>query len=155
MKKMPSSEYRKILEAMPICCVDILIREGDKILLVKRRDNPAKEEFWPPGGRIYKNETLKEAVKRKALEETGLKVKIEGQVGVYETFFENGIFDNLKGGTHTINVCYLTKVIGDSSKIVLDKTGSEFKWVHITEEDIPDYVKRYFKDLRFFKNIVA
>lgn len=64
--------YNKILENVPIACVDIAIIVDGSVLLVKRKDAPAKGEWWVPGGRILKGETMKDAAKRKAQEEVGI-----------------------------------------------------------------------------------
>ena len=54
-KKITDERYKAIVEAVPICCVDLIIKSKGKILLVKRKNEPLKGEFWLPGGRIYKN----------------------------------------------------------------------------------------------------
>ena len=67
--KIPSDEYARILENMPVCCVDVIIANDKKALLVYRKDEPAKNKWWVVGGRILKNEKLEDAVIRKVLEE--------------------------------------------------------------------------------------
>ena len=47
---LPTEEYRRVASAVPIICVDCL--------LVKRANPPLKDEYWVPGGRVYKNERL-------------------------------------------------------------------------------------------------
>lgn len=54
-----------------------LIRDG-KILLLKRTKT---RQFWPglwevPGGKVEKNETKEEAIRREFFEETGMKIKV-------------------------------------------------------------------------------
>lgn len=49
----------------------------NKVLLVEMTDpQSGKVYFFPPGGKIEKDETLVEAAKRETLEETGYDVKI-------------------------------------------------------------------------------
>jgi colanic acid biosynthesis protein WcaH len=50
---IPVDEYQKIVEQIPIVCVDAVImnRKG-QYLLVRRKNEPLKGEFWLPGGRI-------------------------------------------------------------------------------------------------------
>ncbi len=66
--KIPEEEYKKILENMPICCVNLVIAHNNKVLLIRRKNEPEKNKWWIPGGRIYKNEKLKDAAIRKAKE---------------------------------------------------------------------------------------
>src|SRR3989339_499370 len=70
-------KYKDILEKIPICCVDLLIHEGKKILLIKRNEEPEKNKWALIGGRIHKKESLIGAVKRKAIEEIGCEIDIE------------------------------------------------------------------------------
>ena len=52
---LPHEEYKKVLSAIPIVCVDCLVvNENEEYLLVKRANPPLKGEYWVPGGRLYK-----------------------------------------------------------------------------------------------------
>ena len=66
--------YSQILEHMPIPAVDFVLVHNHQVLLALRKDEPAKGQWWIPGGRVLKNETLETAVKRKALQEVGVEV---------------------------------------------------------------------------------
>jgi len=58
--------------------VDILIVKDDKVLLVKRAEGYLEGgKYAIPGGYVDRDETLKEAAKREALEETGYTIEIE------------------------------------------------------------------------------
>ncbi|KAB2948045.1 MAG: NUDIX domain-containing protein [Candidatus Methanoperedens sp.] len=148
--KINSTEYKKILENMPICCVDVVICHCNKILLVYRNNEPAKNEWWFPGGRVYKNERLEEAAVRKTSEEVGIKVQIIKMIGIYETMFDKGPFDDLKSGVHTINIYFLVKPTLENFKIKIDDTSSDYRWIDKIEENLHPYVKKVLKNLRFF-----
>jgi colanic acid biosynthesis protein WcaH len=147
-EKIPEKEYQNIVEKMPFCCVDLIVCLNNKVLLIKRRNKPAQNEFWVPGGRILKRETLQQAVHRKAEQELGVKIKIERKLGCYETMFDDGVFDDLKTGTHTINVVYLVTPL--SSEFSLDKTSSEFKWIDKINNSSSPYIKQILKDSNIF-----
>lgn len=70
--------------------VDAAIIDKDRICLVKRKEEPLKGSWHLPGGFVRKGESLIEAVKRKAMEETGLEVKVKNPVGVYELYDPRG-----------------------------------------------------------------
>ena len=70
--------------------VDAAILDKDKTCLVKRKEEPSKGSWHLPGGFVRKGESLIEAVKRKAREETGLEVDVENPVGVYELYDPRG-----------------------------------------------------------------
>ena len=64
--------YDKIKKSMPLPCVDLLVTHKDNLLLTLRNNEPGKDLWFTPGGRIYRNESLEEAVKRILSMETGL-----------------------------------------------------------------------------------
>jgi colanic acid biosynthesis protein WcaH len=122
--------YNQILENIPIICVDgILINNDDEILFLKRENEPAKNEWWFPGGRLLKNEKLEHAIIRKVKEETNLDVEIVKYIGVTETIFNNGPFDI---PVHTINFTYQLKLI--SNDINIDSHHSDYLWSNKIED---------------------
>ncbi len=53
-----------------------IIRNGDSIFIQKRTSNDFLGGFWEfPGGKVEKNESLRSALKREVMEETGIKIK--------------------------------------------------------------------------------
>ncbi|MEU3275273.1 NUDIX domain-containing protein [Saccharomonospora sp. NPDC006951] len=73
-------------------CVGGLVHdEAGRLLLIKRRNEPARGKWSLPGGRVERGETDAAAVVREVLEETGLHVEpgeLVGDlvVGSYEIF---------------------------------------------------------------------
>lgn len=61
--------------------VSAAIFDGDRVLLVQRRDNGKWE---PPGGVMHRTETIEAALLREVKEETGLDIAIDGIGGVYK-----------------------------------------------------------------------
>ncbi len=66
----------------PLLTVDALILlPGRRLVLVRRRNLPAG---WAlPGGFVDPGESALEAVRREALEETGLEIEVEALLGAY------------------------------------------------------------------------
>ena len=46
MKKLKDSVYRTIMENTPLVSIDFLIKNDGKILLGKRKNEPAKDYFF-------------------------------------------------------------------------------------------------------------
>lgn len=132
--------YYDILNSIPISCVDICIVYEGHILLIKRNDPPAKDQWWIPGGRVFKGEMLKETAKRKAIEETGLDCYIGPIIHTDETIFPDGPNDI---PIHSINVCFLLypKCI-KRLEVQLDEHSSYYKWVDKIDNDLHPYVKK-------------
>jgi ADP-ribose pyrophosphatase YjhB (NUDIX family) len=53
----------------------LIVRDA-KVLLIRRGKEPYKDHWSLPGGGVERGETLREAVKREMLEETGLEVDV-------------------------------------------------------------------------------
>jgi colanic acid biosynthesis protein WcaH len=100
---IPTPEYGKIMRALPILCVDLVLKQGRMYLLVKRRRSPARGRWWVPGGRVLRGETIEEAAKRKAREELGIEIEVCRELGVYEHFHRL----RHRNGKHTVSVVIL------------------------------------------------
>jgi colanic acid biosynthesis protein WcaH len=135
--KLAVEEYRKILSTVPIVCVDCLvINDKGEYLLVKRKNEPLKGEYWVPGGRLHKNERLTDAVRRKMREEIGVEVEIVKGLGYFEEFFERTA-EGAEGGAHSISFLYLVKP--KSYDMRLDDQSLEWGWF----DDAPERLKQH------------
>ncbi len=112
--------YQLICKAIPIPTVDVVLFWDKKVLLVKRNREPAKGEWWTPGGRQYLNETIEEASKRKLLEEVGIdNVNIVGSMGSVDVIFKE---------RHNVTSVVLARVISEPV-VRLNKDHSDYKWI--------------------------
>ncbi len=141
---IPTPLYRKIHSLLPIACVDIIIvNEKNEFFLVKRKNKPVQGEWWFPGGRIFKNEHLSGAAKRKAEEETGLTITIIKALGSDETFFPDGPFSD---STHTINTVFLAKIKTAKTGIKLDAQSDDCGWFSKINKNWHPYLKKFLKN---------
>lgn len=126
MKFIPELEYRKIVETIPTVCVDLVIIYDYKCLLLLRKNEPASGQYWFPGGRILKLETIRDAAIRKAKEETNLDCEFVKMVSVEETIFEKK--GDMNTDVHTINLCcHLVPASIDCLKI--DNNHIGYEWI--------------------------
>jgi 8-oxo-dGTP diphosphatase len=88
----------------------------NKILLIKRKNDPFKGKWALPGGFVEYGETVEDAVVREVQEETGIITTIKDLIGIYSD-------PNRDPRGHTITVVYL-----------LNKKGG----VLIAEDDAAD-----------------
>jgi colanic acid biosynthesis protein WcaH len=102
--------------------VDLLIRKGNKVLLVRRENEPLKGYWWVPGGRILKGESAVDAAKRKAATEVGMRIDPKF-AGVYEGKFETGAHGV---PVHTVSLVYEAKA--PNERVRLDSQSSDWKW---------------------------
>jgi|688.fasta_scaffold25111_13 colanic acid biosynthesis protein WcaH len=141
--------YDEILKTMPILCVDVVLIRDKKVLLMFRKNEPAKDTWWFPGGRVFKNETLEETIIRKLKEEVNIEnFSIYKQLTITETDFETGP-RNIP--VHTINVTFLINSFeGDIS---IDDTHSDYQWFSEKQNNFHPEVCRVF-DLLKQKEII-
>lgn len=123
---IPTEKYSEILKIMPIVCVDLIIVHEGKFLLLLRDNEPAKNQYWFPGGRINKMESIKDATIRKAIEETNLVCTFSRIISVEETIFEKN--SHMQTDIHTINICCLLELSTTLNEVQLDNLHIEYKW---------------------------
>ncbi|MHB1117907.1 MAG: NUDIX domain-containing protein [Minisyncoccota bacterium] len=140
MSNIPTELYQQIHKAIPIACVDIVLKNDNSFLLAKRSNKPAQGQWFFPGGRILKGETLESAAKRKAKEEVGVEISTQKIIGVEETIFPDGPFDD---PTHTINVVFLATTTHQKDSIILDAQNDEYQWFSHIDNTWHPYVKKF------------
>jgi colanic acid biosynthesis protein WcaH len=72
---------------LPIVSVEAVIVKDDALLFLKRNNEPVKGEWWFPGGRIHKGESLEQTLCREIKQETGLEIIDHNLVNVYSRIF--------------------------------------------------------------------
>ena len=149
---IPDAEYRLILNSIPILCVDVLIVHDGKCLLLKRDNEPAKGEFWFPGGRVRKNESIQNTALRKAKEETNLDCEYVKIISVEETIFSKTA--TMHSDVHTVNICcHLIPV--DIGSLKLDKHHNDYKWVSEQHSSYHLAINHPLSLMGFNKNTVS
>lgn len=127
MSLIPLKEYQKILEVLPILCVDIIAENSKgEYLLIKRANEPKKDVWWVIGGRVLKGETLEQGARRKVKEETGLEITHLKPVGYFELVQGENPF-GLAFEYHTVSVVF-SAVIDETQPILLDKQSLGYKF---------------------------
>jgi colanic acid biosynthesis protein WcaH len=136
---IPEDLYHQILRCLPIACVDVAVVANGGVLLVRRKDFPARGSWWVPGGRVHKGEKMRDTARRKALEEVGLACHIGPIIHTAETIFPDG-----PGGipVHSINSCFLLYPVDDVSRarVRLDDHHAEWQWVTSIPAGLDPYV---------------
>lgn len=123
---IPEKQYKQILNSTVNLCVDICLKYNNKVLLIRRTEEPCKGVYWPVGGRIHKGETADQAARRKIKEEIG--VDFNGKlypVGYYEDTYDANSFAS------NIQYCTLSIVFAGELKglpnVMLDQTSDDMQ----------------------------
>ena len=68
----------------PQVAVGAVVIHENRVLLVKRKNEPAAGQWAIPGGRVHAGETLASAAEREIMEETGIRIKAGKPVYIFE-----------------------------------------------------------------------
>jgi colanic acid biosynthesis protein WcaH len=132
---IPSDLYDQITKCMPIVSVEAVIVMDESLLFLKRNNQPAKGEWWFPGGRIRKGESLEEALRREVKEETGLDVSSYRHINVYSRVFPE---------RHDVVAVYLCKC--KKGKVKLNNEHSEYALFRILPSGFHKYLVETIRD---------
>jgi len=148
--------FSSIIENTPLISIDLIIKDSEgKILLGQRINKPAKNSWFVPGGRIYKDEKIKDAFKRITKDEIGKEFDISNSSfkGVYQHFYDDNVFnDNFS--THYIVLGFELVIKEELSLGTIQH--EKYKWFTQDEllksDEVYSYVKDYFNITKGIKN---
>jgi|AntDeeMetagen681_2_1112603.scaffolds.fasta_scaffold03203_2 colanic acid biosynthesis protein WcaH len=142
---IPSDEWRTIVANVPLVSVDLVIEHDGGVLLGKRVNEPAKGEWFVPGGTVFKNERRTDAVHHVAEAELDEPVIIDECLGTYEHFYETADVEGIDS-KHYLATGYRCHFERDDPEIVGDDQHSDFKVLRPPFENLHPYVERYLDD---------
>jgi colanic acid biosynthesis protein WcaH len=148
--KLNKEEFIERVRLSPLTSIDLIVKnQKGEVLLGLRKNNPAKNKWFIPGGCIIKNETLDSAFNRITLSEIGYKLEREDAsfFSIGEHFYKENAFDMEGIDTHYIVITYVVYLLNESLKE--DDQHFIFKWMSVAEllnrEDVHEHTKILFK----------
>jgi ADP-ribose pyrophosphatase YjhB (NUDIX family) len=137
---IPSELYAQIMNYIPIPCVDIFIvdKENDSYFLVKRANKPAKNMWWPLGGRMLKYESPFQTATRKARQEAKIHITPIAIIGNYNLKFSDSEWGT---PTHTPVTAVLAFYTPTPDQPDLDKDHNTYQWAPLSEAHGINYVE--------------
>jgi len=142
--KLPDSTFKIVIDSIPLISIDLLIKKDNKILLGKRTNKPAQGYYFSIGGRVFKNETLDQAMHRIAQTELNIELKVTPVfIGVFEHFYDDSIYQDVS--THYVNLAYEYQLHSDINHLPKEQ-HHEYKWFTTQELLISTQVHEYVKD---------
>jgi len=149
-KFLPLQTFKNVVKNSPLTALDLIIfNDENKILLGKRNNAPAKDYYFVPGGRIFKEESLSEALERISYKEICVKFKKSRAkfIGLYEHFYNDNIFNDPNISTHYIVIAVMIKLLS-SEKIMPDEQNENFIFMTkkelLNSNKVHKYTKNYF-----------
>ena len=149
--KIDKKHVLEIIEATPLVSIDLVLRNpSNKVLLGKRNNRPAMGYWFVPGGRIFKNETINQALKRISEVELGqdLSTKAPSLLGAYDHIYEDN-FLNVKGiNTHYVVLAFVI-ALQQEIEVKSDEQHTELKWWEVDkllqDQTVHQNTKVYFR----------
>jgi len=109
----------------PIPTVDIIIEKDDKVVLIRRKNEPFRGKLAIPGGFVNEGELIEDRAIQEAKEETSLDVELKEILGVYS------IPDRDPRG-HLMTTVFIAKPI--SGKMKGGDDAAEATWFKLTDK---------------------
>lgn len=141
---IPEQTFARCQQHLPEACVEVFLEHDGRVLLARRLNEPARGEWFWPGARLFKGESLANAARRVARDELGLAVDLNGQLGVYSHFWETSPLPGVDT-RHTVNVVYRA-VPAAGAEVQLDEQHDAVRYVTAPEPGLHEYVNRYLVD---------
>lgn len=127
------------MERPTIAVGAICLRDGE-LLLIRRRNDPARGRWSLPGGRVEAGELLADALVREVREETRLQIAVGELAGILEVPRD-------RPGTHYVILDYFATVEGSSTPLAGDD-ATEARWVALGDVARMDLTPRFVETLR-------
>ena len=148
--KLDNELFRLIVQNTPLISIDLVVSDGhSRYLLGKRKNKPAENSWFVPGGRIMKAESVEQAFERISSNELGQTFDLRDArfLGQFEHFYDDSVFgDDIS--THYVVLAYEC-VLSDSAFKLPDEQHSAYQWFTrqelLADINVHNYTKAYFK----------
>ncbi len=146
--RLPDEEFIRVIRATPLVSIDLIVQnEAGEVLLGKRRNRPAQDYWFVPGGRIRKDEPTQDALQRIGMSELQTAVPAGRLLGVFDHFYDDNYFGLPEIGTHYVVLAYRIEM-KKSSLFVQDEQHIELAWWKIDalmrSDEVHANTKLYF-----------
>jgi colanic acid biosynthesis protein WcaH len=145
-------DFLEVVRLTPLVSIDLIITDAQGRVLVGRRLNrPARGVWFVPGGRIRKDESLRDAFRRIASDELGLAdptLDIASFRGVFEHCYEDNFAGATGISTHYVVLAYSLPA-EQAFGVERFEQHSDYAWMPPAEllarTDVHDNTKAYFR----------
>jgi colanic acid biosynthesis protein WcaH len=149
--RLDPGTFLKIVELTPLVSIDLIIyNENGQVLLGYRKNRPARDSWFVPGGKILKDERIPTAIRRISISELGL--ELDPLLARFKGVFEHLYPDNFTGkegiSTHYIVLAHEFR-LPPGARVRGDDQHSELRWWNVAEllaaPDVHENTKGYFR----------
>jgi colanic acid biosynthesis protein WcaH len=149
---LDEGDFLDIIRLTPLVSIDLIVTDGNRrVLLGQRRNRPAQDSWFVPGGRVRKGETLDTAFTRVVRDELGIASVQRSSsrlFGVFEHYYDDNFAGVPNITTHYVALAYSITLSG-SVPIGRFDQHSDYAWLLPTEvltrDDVHPNAKAYFR----------
>ena len=146
---LPEETFFAAIKSLPLVSVDwVILDPQNRLLLGLRRNAPARQRWFTPGGRVRKNEPLESCLQRVAVSELGLQASdVQGArlMGVWDHFYEDSAF-SAQVSTHYVNLPHVLRLPHalDINALPSDQ-HTAWRWQDVQAAAVADHVHPYVR----------
>lgn len=110
---LDKNHFLEVVKHTPLVSIDMVVKNSmGEVLLGFRKNEPARDFWFVPGGRICKDERIKDAFSRISLSELGVGFEISEahSLGVFEHLYDRNFALEAGVSTHYIVLAYAFKL---------------------------------------------
>lgn len=156
---LPAEKYIDVIEHTQLVSIDLVIYDDQyRVLVGKRKNEPARGMWFVPGSRLYKGETIPEGVKRVARDEVGIDLTRDEceLIGVFDHIYDTNFLErtDVNGKlipTHYVAIGFAAEI--DSAEVKRNAVlgqHSEMAWMPMDEllgrDDVHQLTKNYLNE---------
>jgi len=149
--KLNHSDLIEVVKKTPLVSIDLIVENArNQVLLGLRKNAPAKDFWFVPGGRILKNESIQAAFKRIVKDELQINLTYDKAtfLGVFEHWYPDNFTQKQKGSTHYIVLAHHIKIT-DAPLECPDDQHEQYKRFDkkslLKSKKVHPYTKAYFE----------
>jgi colanic acid biosynthesis protein WcaH len=126
--RLSDEEFGRVIAAAPLVSIDLIVmNEAGQVLLGRRRNRPAQGYWFVPGGRIRKEERLREALLRIAQTELGCVTTPGRLLGAFDHIYPDNFLGQPDISTHYVVLGYRCGLPA-GSRPVADRQHAQLQW---------------------------
>ena len=143
------TDFLGVIAATPLVSIDLILRnEQGAVLLGQRLNKPAQGCWFVPGGRIWKNERVAEALKRISQRELGVTITEAQLMGVFDHLYPDNFLGAPDVNTHYV-VLGMAAPLSSAASLKTDDQHGELRWWTVDDllasEAVHENTKAYFR----------
>jgi len=150
-RHLSHEEFLKVVENTPLVSIDLIVFDPEgRVLVGLRKNRPAQNTWFVPGGKIQKDERIADAIRRISEVELGVEISPDKAhiKGVYEHLYPDNFAEAPGISTHYIVLAYEVHLKSALLAPPPDQHAN-YKWLTIQEilgdPKVHVNTKAYFK----------